>query len=332
MRISPWFLLPLAACSSASTTTAPLETPATGSDAAVAAPLDARAPLDATQPPPDVFVRDALVPDAARPNATNLHLPITHEPHVDEAPYFNVTRPSDLAQPGGLLPVVVWANGGCLRSDFTWAPLFDRWAGAGYVVLSLTGTSSDQGLEGLLSMLDTTSETEHRALIDWVVNAAGPYAGKLDLKRIVLAGNSCGGVTALESAAHDERAAAVFVLSGSSAIGSVDEQIMKAITMPVGYVIGGADDIAGANARGDYAAMNEGVPAMIVNRREGDHITVSTDEAVLPQDAELALSWMELALYGSHAAYDALTSANVCAVCTPGDWTLTAKNLETLRE
>lgn len=161
-------------------------------------------------------------------------------------------------------------------------------------------------------------------------NRSGPYAGKLDLERIVVAGNSCGGVTALQVAAEDKRLAAVFVLSGSSAVGSVDEDIMKAVHIPVGYVVGGPEDIAGANATGDYDAMNAGVPGMIVSRREGDHQTVSTDEKILPEDAEIAPNWMDLALYGTKAAYEALTSPNVCGKCTPGDWTLESKNLDTL--
>jgi predicted dienelactone hydrolase len=240
-----------------------------------------------------------------------------------------VTRPADLAAPGRLLPVIVWANGGCLRSDFTWSPLFQRWAKAGFVVLSLT---AEGGEDDILSMLSMTSKTEHAALIDWVIaqNASGPYAGKLDLERVVVAGNSCGGVTALEVAGEDDRLAAVFVLSGSSAIGSVNTEVMKNIKVPVGYVVGGEEDIAGANAEGDYAALSDGIPAMIAHRFEGDHQTVSTDAMILPHDAEIALNFMDLALYGTKEAHTALTSPNVCDSCTPGHWKLESKNLETL--
>lgn len=255
--------------------------------------------------------------------------PTTQEKVSDE-PIFNITRPMDLDAPGHPLPVVAWANGGCFRSDFTWNPLFERWAGAGFVVLSLTGTGSQ---DDLASMLGTTTDAEHIALIDWIVaaNESGPYAGKLDLERIVLSGNSCGGVTALQSAAKDKRPAAVFVLSGSSAVGSVDTSVMAAITIPVGYVTGNeSEDVAAPNAADDYEAMSEGIPAMLVQRTSGDHITVSTDEKILPEDAEIALNWMDLALYGNKQAHAALTSPDVCDNCTPGVWKLTAKNLDKL--
>ena len=266
---------------------------------------------------------------ASRGPLTALMYPISQE-KVTAQPIFHITRPKDLAAPGGLLPVVAWANGGCFRSDFTWQPLFDRWAGAGFVVLALTGTGADDDLG---SMLGTTTKTEHRALLDWVVkaNESGPYAGKLDLSRVALAGNSCGGVTALQSAAEDKRAAAVFVLSGSSALGAVDKQIMQAISVPVGYITGNpSEDVAAPNAADDYAALKEGIPAMLVQRKTGDHITVSTDEKVLPQDAEISLNWLDLALFGTKQAHDTLTSPNVCEHCTPGDWKFQGKHLETL--
>lgn len=260
---------------------------------------------------------------------TSLMYPIAQE-KVSDAPVFHITRPMDLAQPGGLLPVIAWANGGCFRSDFPWQPLFDRWAGAGFVVLSLTGSGSD---DDIASMLDATSDAEHIALIDWVAkaNESGPYAGMLDVGRIALAGNSCGGVTALQATAKDDRVAAVFVLSGSSEVGSVNTEVMAAIKVPVGYVTGSPDeDVAAPNAADDYEALGDGIAAMLVQRTSGDHLTVSTDEQVLPEDAEIALNWLDLALYGTKQAHDTLTSPNVCEHCTPDVWTFKAKNLETL--
>jgi dienelactone hydrolase len=307
------------------------------SDAAPRASMDAglgvegAATFEAGAAPRDASSAPASV--AARAPATSRKVAVSSEAHLQEAPYFNITRPTDLSVLGGEpLPVVVWANGGCLRLDIPWQPLFERWAAAGFVVLSLSANPDGDPSGGLLSMFGSTTDAEHRALIDWVVaqNASGPYAGKLDVARIVVAGNSCGGVTALQTAAKDERPAAAFVLSGSSAVGSVDTEVMKAISIPVGYVIGGEEDIAGVNARADYAATREGLPAMVVSRRVGDHLTVSSDATVLPEEAEIALTWMDLALYGTRAAHDALHSKDVCATCTPGDWTLTAKSLATL--
>jgi dienelactone hydrolase len=277
----------------------------------------------------DGGLADADTPDAdtvaPRAPAHTLDLPTVMESGGVE-PWFNVYRPMDLDATGEPLPVIVWANGGCFRSDFTWAPLFERWAAGGFVVLALT----EHPVNGALAQ--TTAE-EQGQLIDWALqqaDAEGMYQGKLDKDRIVAAGNSCGGVTALGLTAEDERVASVFVLSGSSAFAGANTAVMSAIKVPVGYVVGGPEDIAGANATADYEALAADVPAMIISRNMGDHMTVSTDTMILPEVAEMALNWMDLTLYGTPEAAAALTSATVCEGCTAGTWSLEARLLDTL--
>jgi hypothetical protein len=106
--------------------------------------------------------------------------------------------------------------------------------------------------------------------------------------------------------------------------------VIDKISVPVGYVVGGSQDIAGANASSDYDALADGVPAMIVSRFEGDHVTISTDKGILAEEAKIALDWMDLALHGTHGAYDELTSPTVCSGCASGNYKLKSKNLETL--
>ncbi len=280
-------------------------------------------------------VADAEAPDASapadRPPALDFSFSMTTEsPGV--APYFIVYRPEDLeaavAETGHLLPVIVWGNGGCFRFSAAWETLFQQWAAGGFVVLGLDVMPDNNPLA-------MHTAEDHAALIDWVfeedTRSGSPYAGKLDTTRIVSAGNSCGGVTALNVAAMDDRVTAVFVLSGSSAIGATDTAVMGSITAPVGFIEGGPEDISRAPAEADYAALSDGVPAMIVARSTGDHLTISYgDQTIVAREAEISLNWMDLALYGTPEAYDALTSPNICTGCDPGLWTLTSKHLETL--
>jgi predicted dienelactone hydrolase len=293
--------------------------------------IDAGSASDAAAP-------DVAAPDAAtvmaRPLSTSLMLPNTKESPGAE-PIFDVFRPMDLAgavaASGRPLPVIVWANGGCFRSTPTWEPLFKRWAGAGFVVLALSVKPGG----GILDALATTTQVEHGKQIDWVLAQAkqqgGPYAGNIDTEMIVAAGNSCGGVTAMELASKDPRVRAVFVLSGSSAVGSANTAVVKAIKVPVGFVVGNErDDIAAPNALMDYQMLT--VPSMIVNRATGDHMTVSTDTMILPEVAEIALNWLDLSLYGNKQAAAALKAPNVCAKCTAGMWKLQSKMLETLEK
>ena len=248
------------------------------------------------------------------------------EENPNAEPWFNIYRPADMVavieETENLLPVIVWANGGCFRSDFPWQPLFKRWAAEGYVVLALSETPNGGALA-------STTVAHHGALINWILNEA-TYTDLIDSDRVIAAGNSCGGVTGLGLTAIDSRVAGVFVLSGSSAIGSTSKRIMEAIDVPVGYVIGASNDIAGGPARSDYQAMLEGVPAMIVSRAKGGHITVSTTTSILEEVADISFHWMDLVLYGNSDSYDELMSDDVCSDCTPGIWSMESKYLDTL--
>ena len=176
-----------------------------------------------------------------------------------------------------------------------------------------------------------TTQADHKALIDWVVAqagmAGGPYNGKLDLDRIVAGGNSCGGISSLGLASSDNRVAAVFVLSGSSAIGSTS---VAGVKVPVAYIVGGTEDIARTNAEADYAAFADGLPAMIVKRSSGDHLTISNDQKVMVDAADISVNWLDLTMFGLQGALDALKTPTVCTGCQAGLWTMTGKNLEKL--
>lgn len=291
------------------------------------APIDEEeasvAPVDAQTGAPDV----QLPPRDAGPSPPSYAT--AREAYA--ADLVNVTHPQELTQITGALPVIVWANDGCSRDDSGSYPLFDRWARAGFVVVS-PFAAADRGLVGLLGTLTTTDTGSHVNMIDWVSeqDQRGPYAGKLDLARMILAGNGCGGVTALSAASSDARPKAVFVLSGSSSLGGVSTSALRAIKVPVGFLVGGSEDTASTNAKRDYDALPSNVPAILVRRSTGNHLALSSDASILAEAAEIALHWMNLTLAGDRAAYEALTSSSLCSNCMSGTWTLYSKHLETL--
>ena len=107
--------------------------------------------------------------------------------------------------------------------------------------------------------------------------------------------------------------------------------VMAGVDVPVGFVVGSpSEDIAAGPAKNDYDLLSNDIPGMIVNRTSGDHLLVSTDPAVLPEVAEIALNWMDFSLFGSPAAAAALQSPSVCTNCSPSDWTLTHKNWDAI--
>ncbi|HET8934511.1 MAG TPA: hypothetical protein VFN67_13775 [Polyangiales bacterium] len=260
---------------------------------------------------------------SARPLSSSLKLATMMEtPGV--APFFHVWRPTDLAAVEGKLPVVAWNNGACNRNDQGFKPLFDKWAGGGWIVLS--PTSGGGGSQ--------TTQADQKGLIDWIVAqadmAGSPYKDKVDLDRIVAAGNSCGGITSLGLAAVDDRVAGIFVLSGSSGMGGANTMVTNAIKVPVAYIVGGTEDIARANAEADIKAFKPEIASMIVNRSSGDHLTISNDQGVMKDSADISVNWLDLMMFGQQAALDALKSPTVCNGCMMGLWTMNGKNLESL--
>ena len=278
----------------------------------------------ASSPPPSTTtttVPATMTTAVAEPLATTLDEPA-------DLPGFHVHRPADLDATGGPLPVVVWANGGCVRHDETWHVVLDGLAAAGNVVIAIAPPPPGSDLSA------ASSADDQAAAIDWAEAAGGEYAGRLDLDRVVAAGNSCGGITSLQLAARDDRVAAVFVLSGSSvgpgAGREAAAEVMSEVDVPVGFVVGGPQDIAGPAARQDVDVLPDDVPSMVVSRAEGDHVLVSTDEAILADVARIATSWLDLALDGDPAARDVLEES--CPECSAGPWSIEAVGFDQLVE
>lgn len=269
-----------------------------------------------------------------------------------DLPGYNVYRPADLATRRTPAPVVVWANGGCVKRDLTWATLFERWAGAGYVVLTINdpnwappaGAAAAAGAAppatpdaqarmraGAGMQAKETAEAQRKA-IDWAAtaNRAGPWRGKLDLTRVVAAGNSCGGISSLNLAASEPRVKSVFVLSGSSigpgAKAETVQPVMSKVRAPTMWVVGGPEDVARAASEMDYSFQPTGQPGVIVYRKSFDHRTVSTDAATLRQVAEMGVLWFRATLNGDRAAARQLTTT-VCAPCSADLWTVKAKHI-----
>lgn len=278
-----------------------------------------------------------------------------------DLPGYNVYRPVDLADLEKPAPVIVWANGGCVKRDLTWASLFERWAGAGYVVVTIHNANATTNTAAMAQQqaaaaraaaqadpndpavqarmragagLQAKSTTEaQRKAIDWAfaANAAeGPLQGRLDTTRIVAAGNSCGGISSLNLAASEPRVKSVFVLSGSSigpgATIETVKPVMSKVAVPAIWIVGGPEDVARAASEMDYSLQPAGKPGVIVYRKAFDHRTVSTDPATLREVAEMGLNWFKATLYGDHKAATELTTT-VCAPCAAGTWTVKAKHI-----
>lgn len=268
---------------------------------------------------------------------------------------FNVYRPRDLMARKKPAPVIAWGNGGCMKFDFMSAALVQRWAAAGYVVVTFNDPEAMSALPGaggapsappgsagsrpstmpnmaaLSAGVDAQTASQVR-MLDWAEQAnakGGIYAGKLDTKRMVVAGNSCGGITAVNASWRDPRPKSIFIVSGAANMPNVTEERRKTdagrIAIPVLYIVGGAEDIARKPVEAEYAALRSSLPAVLVRRSSGDHLKISNDPAVQVEEAAIGLNWFKATLYGDRAAAREL-AARGCAACDPAVWSVENRN------
>jgi len=288
---------------------------------------------------------------------------------ADNLPGYNIYRPADLAERSVPVPVIVWANGACVRFDTIWSGLAKRWAGAGFVVITMndpeaaakmmaareqmekdaaagraepprdaSGAPGGAPPPDVVAMQTAATADAQAKAIDWAIAETAaegsPYAGKLDTARIAAAGNSCGGISSLTLASRDKRPRALFILSGSSVGPNATREqaapVMGKVTVPTLWVVGGEEDIARAAANLDYSLLPPGTPGAVVYRASGDHRTVSTTPAILNDAAEIGLAWFRATLLGDQDA-GALLTSKVCPDCDAATWTIKAKDAGGLR-
>jgi dienelactone hydrolase len=259
--------------------------------------------------------------------ASGAPVPIAKETSAN-LPGYNIYRPANF-KAGALLPVIAWANGGCVRRDATWTTILERWAGEGFFVVAVTGLpNSDPTAPGRFTVDDQA------AAIEWAIRenktSNSPYANRLDVNRIVAAGNSCGGMTSLALASRDSRVKSVYILSGSSLGPNTTKEaagaLMSKVSAPVLFIVGGEEDIARKPSNLDYSLLRDGIAAMVVSRSAGDHRTISTDPAIQSDAADIGVNWFKATLHDDKDAIKALRTS-LCAKCDRSTWSAESKNL-----
>ena len=297
-----------------------------------------------------------VAPAKAQAQATN----VVREA-IPDLPGRYIYRPADFASRMEKMPVIVWANGGCSRNDQDWKGLYEHWAGAGYVVITMSepgakprpkaeydriraliaaeqnGTASPRAARpagaGMPARTKETLDMQAEA-IDWVDRSysatEGVYAGKLDVTRIAAAGNSCGGVTSLHLAAQDPRVKSVYVLSGSS-VGpdaTIEEvgAVLGTVTAPSLWIVGGPEDAARGAAEIDFAAIRPETPAVLLRRSSFDHAQMTFEPSIQRDAASIGLTWFDATLRGEADAARLLITQG-CLECEPARWSIWAKNM-----
>jgi len=244
---------------------------------------------------------------------------------VESGPAFGspghvVYRPADLsAFPGkDKLPVMVWGNGGCAINSTRYGGFFTTIASHGFVVI---GTAAEPGATGGRATADNL-----RKAMDWAEaenkRADSPLKGKIDVDKIAIMGQSCGGFLSIELGS-DPRVDTIGVFNS----GAQGENVarLKALHGPVLLINGHERDFLMATSKATYDAV-ETLPAFYGSRHGAGH-TATVDHPGGGEWANVASNWLLWQLKGDKKAAKMFVG-NDCELCKNSNWDTASKRLQ----
>jgi dienelactone hydrolase len=236
-------------------------------------------------------------------------------------------RPASL--PAEPLPLLIWGNGGCSDNGLSHDRFLRDIASHGYIVIALgyawrrPPRNDPAGQEK-----DPTDVAQMRQAMTWAANRAEDPAdelyGHINIKRIAVAGHSCGGLQAIKISADPRIATSMIFDSGvynkpggRSKI-QVSKEELANLHGPIAYFTGGPTDIAHSNAIDDVKRITH-VPVFFGWLPVGHGGTFSAPDG--GDWAEVAVHWLDWQLKENHAA-GAWFVGKDCDLCRNKRWTV----------
>lgn len=255
-------------------------------------------------------------------------------------PTHTIYRPETL---DGALPVVLWGNGSCVNSNFSYREFLTSVAAHGFIVVAV-GPWRDSPAPRQQRPQDPAEwppfETNAQQLLDgldWIAtansNPANLLAGHVDTSHVAAMGHSCGAIQALQ-VSPDQRISTTLVLNSGlfpdgdqyMARFGITRALLGQLHAPVAWFIGGETDVAYVNAEQDWREIQAmKIPAINANMDVGHGATYSQ-----PRGGPFAsgpLAWLQWQLKGDDTAAAMFRGAN-CGFCNSDEWLLRTHNLE----
>lgn len=286
-------------------------------------------------------------------------------------PTHTVYRPADLAALGTRkLPVVAWGNGACIAQGNRFRLFLSEIASHGFVAIAVgpigppeveTATSgsaargrpapgSPAALQVAAGLWDPekigpgilpapfSTAAQLTQAIDWAVaenrRAGSPLFGRLDLDRIAVMGQSCGGLQAI-AAAFDPRVKTLGVWNSGLfdhptrafeiAAAPVNKEHLKLLKLPAIYITGDDSDQAKKNADDDFERLDHG-PVFRAWLEKTPHAGTYREPNGGPF-GKVAVAWLRWQLQGDAEAARAFVGKD-CGLCTQPAWHVKKKRID----
>lgn len=242
-------------------------------------------------------------------------------------PDFVVYRPENIkeaAKEEGKLPILVWANGGCMNSSIHHERLLTEVASQGYIIVAIG--SLQMTVEERIHK--HTPDDELLKALDWISEQAKTkgtdYHKNVDLSKIAAGGQSCGGAQVIR-VAEDSRIKTYMIVNagmGDMTMAGASTGSLENLHGDIIYIIGGESDVAYANAILDYERIDN-VPVVFTNHKTAGHGGTFAEEYG-GTFAKMALDWLDWQFKGTDNSAIFLEKD---LSEYPG-WTMEAKNFE----
>lgn len=203
-----------------------------------------------------------------------------------------IYRPNELNQ-SIKLPVVVFANGGCMDTSYPFEHMLSDIASHGYLVIALGKMQNN--LDDRPLNKAGNSMIPHA--IDWITaqsaNPLSEFYQSANLEKVAIAGQSCGGAQLLATGA-DKRVSSYLMFNsgiGDMTMANANVDSLKNLHAPVIYLVGGPTDIATENAKLDYQRINH-VPIVFANHKTAGH-SGTFEQPFGGSFSKLAIKWLD---------------------------------------
>lgn len=213
-----------------------------------------------------------------------------------------VYRPLDIknaVRREGKLPILLFANGGCMDTSVGYERMLTEIASHGYVVVAI---GEMQVYQFDREEMGTPSNMLTHAM-DWIIaeseRVGSDYYGMVNTDKIAAAGHSCGGAQVLYNA-KEKKLKTYLILNagmGTMEMAGASKKNLAELHAPIIYMSGGEGDVAYRNAEMDYNSIHN-VPAVWADNAKVGH-GGTYNRLFGGSFAKMAVDWLDLQLKGN---------------------------------